>query len=66
MYKIIRMYSRSGTGEQHLQTKQRTIETGLTLEQALAHCNDPETSSSTCTHNRVKGGWKWFDSYEKT
>ena len=42
---------------------------GLTLEEAQAHCNDPETSSSTCTKSagrkRTKTYGPWFDGYEK-
>jgi hypothetical protein len=59
-YKIVRMYFKGG---------RRTIETGLTLEQAQAHCNDPETSSSTCRSSAKKAITKrkgpWFDGYEK-
>ena len=58
-YKIVRMYFKGG---------RRTIETGLTLEQAQAHCQDPETSSSTCTSSKKKAITKrmgpWFDGYE--
>jgi hypothetical protein len=47
----------------------RTIATGLTLEEAQAHCSDPETSSSTCTKaaNKRRTALKgpWFDGYEK-
>lgn len=67
MYKIVRMYLKMPANPNaHLHTKRRTIATGLTLEQAQKHCNDPETSSSTCTNNRVRGGWDWFDSYTET
>ena len=38
-YKIVRFY----TPSQDCQRKKRTILTGLTLEQAKAHCNDPKT-----------------------
>jgi len=59
-YKIVRSYFEGG---------RRTIETGLTLEEAQAHCQDPETSSSTCTsyagRNRTKRMGKWFDGYDK-
>jgi hypothetical protein len=59
-YKIVRMYFRGG---------KRTIETGLTLEQAQKHCKDPETSSSTCTKSagkaRTKQKGAWFDGYER-
>ena len=59
MYKIIRFYrDRYGS---------RTIETGLTLKQAQAHCSDPETSSSTCTSAAAKRitrrNGEWFDGY---
>jgi hypothetical protein len=58
MYKIIRHFF-NGT--------KRTVRTGLTLEEAQAHCNDPETSSTTCTkaagkrRTRIHG--RWFDGY---
>ncbi len=59
MYKIIRMYFES--------SKSRTIQTGLTEEEAMAHCNDPETSSSTCTNSTGKARTKklgaWFDAW---
>jgi len=57
-YKIVRHYFKGG---------KRTIETGLTLEQAQAHCSDPETSSRTCTKaagkRRTKRMGAWFDGY---
>lgn len=44
-----------------------TVERGLTLEQAQAHCQDLETSSSTCTgpvgKTRTRLHGPWFDSY---
>ncbi len=40
----------------------RTIKEGLTLEEAQKHCEDPETSSSTCTHDPEPNG-PWFDCY---
>ena len=61
MYKIVRFY-RDWDGR-------RTIKTGLTLEEAKAHCSDPETSSRT-----AKGVWAkrytkihgpWFDGYRE-
>ena len=59
-YKIVRMYFKGG---------KRTINTGLTLEQAQEHCSNPETSSSTCTLaknvRRTKTMGAWFDGYEK-
>ena len=58
MYKIQRLYFHGG---------RRTIATGLTLEQAQAHCSNPETSSSTCrkaaNRRRTKTRGPWFDSY---
>lgn len=61
-YKIVRMYQRDATAK-------RTIKTGLTLDEAQAHCKDPETSSSTCTKregvNRTKARGPWFDGYEQ-
>jgi hypothetical protein len=48
--------------------RSKTINTGLTLEQAQRHCSDPETSSSTCTKakgkNRTKIYGDWFDGYD--
>lgn len=60
MYKIVRNYLESPG-------RNITIKTGLTLEQAQAHCSDPETSSSTCTKRRsvlrTKQCGPWFDGY---
>jgi hypothetical protein len=57
-YKIVRHYFNNG---------KRTIERGLTLEQAQRHCHDPETSSSTCTRaagrRRTRDKGPWFDGY---
>ena len=59
-FKIVRMYFKGG---------KRVIERGLTLKEAQAHCQDPETSSSTCTKSagrrRTKLHGAWFDGYEK-
>ena len=59
MYKIIRHYFNGSA--------KRTIETGLTLDEAQAHCRDPESSSSTCTsaarlRYTARVG-QWFDGY---
>ncbi len=58
-YKVVRMFFKGG---------KRTIQTGLTLEEAQAHCKDPETSSSTATsyvaRKRTKERGAWFDGYE--
>lgn len=62
MYRIIRFYESANI-------RRRIIDTGLTLEQAKAHCSDPETSSSTCTKAagkaRTKRLGRWFDGYEQ-
>ena len=60
-YKIIRHYFNN-----HIK---RTILTGLTLEQAQAHCSNPETCSYTCTDLigklRTKAYGPWFDGYSE-
>ena len=62
MYKIVRNYKDS--------YRKRTIDTGITLEEAQAHCSDPETSSSTCTTAAAKRitrrNGQWFDGYTET
>lgn len=61
-YKIIRNYFDDAWDRE-------VIETGLTLEEAQEHCNDPETSSSTCESayglalTRERG--PWFDGYDE-
>ncbi len=59
-YKIVRHYF-------NCTPNRRTIDRGLTLEEAQAHCHDPETSSSTCTNatgrRRTRNLGKWFDGY---
>lgn len=58
-YKIIRFYFED--------RPRRTIKRGLSLEQAIAHCSDPETSSRTCTRpvaaSRTRRLGPWFDTY---
>jgi len=58
-YKVIRMYFNGG---------KRVIKKGLTLEEAQSHCQDKETSSSTCTNSAGKARTKhlgaWFDGYD--
>ncbi len=62
-YKIVRMY-------QNDEFPSQVIERCLTLEEAQAHCSDPETSSSTCTEygprKRTQEKGPWFDGYEST
>jgi hypothetical protein len=61
-YKIVRLFK-----DYHQPS--RVIKRGLSLEQAQAHCRNPETSSSTCTSvegkllTKLKG--PWFDGYEE-
>jgi hypothetical protein len=59
-YRVVRMY-RDRPGR-------RTIIQRCTLEEAQAHCRDPETSSSTCTttegKRRTRRLGPWFDGYE--
>jgi hypothetical protein len=56
-YRIVRFYRDD-------EERNRTVlETGLTLEQAQAHCNNRETSSSTATDPDLSHG-PWFDGYE--
>lgn len=58
-YKIVRFYQNSGDKD--------VVQTGLTLERAQAHCQNPETSSSTCTNPigtaRTDQYGPWFDGY---
>jgi hypothetical protein len=57
-YKVVRFYQDEGVFP-------RVIKTGLTLEEAQAHCRDPETSSVTATdktHEQEFG--RWFDGYD--
>lgn len=62
-YKIIRFYRDDDAlnGE--------VVTTGLTLEQAQAHCASPETSSSTAVSpaalTRTLAHGAWFDGYEE-
>lgn len=58
-YQIVRHYFNS--------YRKRIIRRGLTLEEAQAHCNDPETSSKTCQRpenkRRTRRYGPWFDGY---
>lgn len=57
-YKVVRFFQNGG---------KRVIKSGLTLEQAQEHCNDPETSSSTAksaaAKRRTETHGLWFDGY---
>jgi len=60
MYKIVRMYFNGG---------RRVVKRDLTLEEAQAHCQDPETSSRTAASaaakRRTREKGPWFDGYEE-
>ena len=60
-YKIIRSFRNQDVSPM--------VKRGLTLEQAQAHCRDPETHSSECTseegRHRTELHGPWFDSYEE-
>lgn len=64
MYKIVRMFA-----DHDRAPRRRVVKTGLTLEQAQAHCQDPETSSKTCKgragRERTRMYGDWFDGYEE-
>jgi len=59
-YKIVRNYFDS-------ELNGEVVTTGLTLEQAQAHCRNPETSSRTATSpaavERTQAHGPWFDGY---
>ena len=59
-YTITRFY-------QDREIEREEIATGLTLEEAQEHCNDPETSSTTATSDeateRTERCGPWFDGY---
>jgi hypothetical protein len=59
-YEIVRYYRDYPGGHE-------ISHTGLTLEQAQAHCKDPETSSTTATSAQAQARTAeygpWFDGY---
>lgn len=59
-YTIVRLFQRSDLSAD-------VIRTGVTLKQAQAHCQDPQTSSSTATNPtataRTAKYGAWFDAY---
>jgi hypothetical protein len=59
-YKILRFFQSDDYDTQ-------VIKRGLTLDEAQAHCNDPETSSSTATNpaavERTRRFGAWFDGW---
>jgi len=72
MFKIVRHFHGGCGHDGHLLTRNRTITTGLTLDEAQAHCQDPETSSRTAIGpaarriSRANPGMDWFDGYTET
>lgn len=60
-YKIVRFYQQNHPKE--------VIKTGLSFEEAQEHCNDDETSSSTCEKPenvaRTEKMGEWFDGYNE-
>lgn len=62
MYRIIRFY-------RDRPIRRRTLVVRCTLEEAQRHCQDPETSSSTCTRpenrRRTRRLGAWFDGYDE-
>lgn len=69
MYKIVRSFFRGGSQGRDSRPTRRTIATGLTLEEAQAHCKNPETSSSTAVSAKARRYTRqhgqWFDGYEE-
>lgn len=61
-YKIVRFFFNEPGAK-------RVVKRVQTLEEAQAHCNDPETSSSTATsapaRRRTEQRGPWFDGYEE-
>lgn len=59
-YKIVRKYQKESEADVE-------VSTGLTFDEALAYCLDPETSSRTCTSKEGKEHTEafgpWFDVY---
>jgi hypothetical protein len=62
-YKIIRFYK----DDEDL--NRTVVARGLTLDQAQAHCKDPETSGTTAAQaesvERTRLHGPWFDGYEQ-
>ena len=60
-YKIIRQFFNENIPS-------RTIKKGLTKQQAMSHCQDPETSSKPCTSiagkRRTVLQGHWFDGFD--
>ncbi len=63
-YYLIRFFFNGGN------TKREVLREDLTLQAVEAHCNDPETSSKSCTSDegraRTAEHGDWFDGFERT
>jgi hypothetical protein len=61
-YRTVRFYK-------YADRRPRTLCRGLTLEEARRHCQDPESSSRTCTSGRgrlrTRRRGDWFDGYQE-
>lgn len=61
-YRIIRHFQDSDV-------RNKVVRRGLTLDEAQAHCKDPETSSETATSLRARSRTEqlgpWFDGFEE-
>jgi hypothetical protein len=56
-YYITRMWDTGAT---------KRIVSDLTLDEAQAHCKDPETSSKTCSSETAAANpGRWFDGYDE-
>ena len=76
-YNIVRFYfNKSDVGHPYMGgvSGGKFIKKGLTLAEAKAHCNDPQTSSETCTdsngtrrtfEDRRHADAPWFDGYKE-
>lgn len=60
-YRIVRYFAQPGKNK-------RVVNPRCTLADAKAHCDNPETSSQTCTSSYKKAYTRkhghWFDGYE--
>ena len=64
-YRVVRFFKEEGL----IFHPSEVVKTGLSLEEAQAHCKSPESSSSTCTteegHRRTIKRGDWMDGYDK-
>ena len=65
-YNIVRFYN----GNNYMSSgKRRVLQRDVSYEVAKAHCNNPESSSATCTKSynkaRTRKEGYWFDGFER-